>query len=151
MRIESITSTGYATLVVRLALGVVFLAHGLTKVFVFTLPGTAAFFESVGFPGFLAYPVTAAEIVGGLLLVVGLASRWAALGLVPVMLGALSVHWGNGWVFNAPNGGWEFPALLAAVCLAYFVRGEDGAWALGAPLEGARTSSRRREAVRQGA
>ena len=53
------SSIDLGALVLRLGLGVVMLAHGLTKVFVFTLPGTAAFFESVGYPGPLAYPVTA--------------------------------------------------------------------------------------------
>ena len=58
-----------AAFVNRLALGAMFLAHGLLKVFVFTLPGTAGFFESVGFPGWTAYPVTLAEIAGGAALI----------------------------------------------------------------------------------
>lgn len=55
----------YAVLLLRLALGVMYLAHGLTKLLVFTLPGTAQFFAKVGFAGWLAYPVTYFEIVGG--------------------------------------------------------------------------------------
>lgn len=55
----------YATLVLRVALGVMFLAHGLMKLPVFTLPGTAQFFESVGFPVYLAYVVTFAEAGAG--------------------------------------------------------------------------------------
>ncbi|MCI1011346.1 DoxX family membrane protein, partial [Pseudomonas oryzihabitans] len=51
-------TSSYAPLLLRLALGAMFLAHGLTKLLVFTLPGTAGFFASVGFPGWLAYPVT---------------------------------------------------------------------------------------------
>ena len=77
----------YAALVLRLALGVMFIAHGLLKVVVFTLPGAAGFFESVGFPGWLAYVVTIAEIGGGALLLAGIAVRWVSLALVPVLLG----------------------------------------------------------------
>src|SRR5262249_27934722 len=86
----------YAALVLRLALGVVFVAHALLKLLVFTLPGTAAFFSAHGFPGWSAYPVFVMELVGGTLLIFGLYTRWVALALVPVLLGALTVHWPNG-------------------------------------------------------
>ena len=46
--------TKYATFVLRISLGIMFIAHGLLKVLVFTLPGTAQFFEGAGFPGWLA-------------------------------------------------------------------------------------------------
>ncbi len=128
------SSTPLATLVLRVALGLLFLAHGLAKLLVYTLPGTAAFFESVGYPGILAYPVTLAEVAGGLLLVAGLATRWAALGLVPVALGATAVHWPNGWLFNNPGGGWEFTAFLAAASLALALLPGDGALSVGAAL-----------------
>src|SRR4030065_2299631 len=100
----------YAAFILRLSLGSMLLAHGLLKVLVFTLPGSAQFFASVGFPGWLAYPVVVMEVGGGLLMLGGVATRWVALALVPVMLGAMSVHWGNGWVFSGANGGWEYPA-----------------------------------------
>ena len=119
----------YGALVLRLALGAMFLAHGLLKVVVFTLPGTVAFFESVGFPGVLAYLTVAAEIGGGLLLILGVWARWVALALVPVLLGALSVHLGNGWVFSAEGGGWEYPAFLAVTSVVQALLG-DGAHAL---------------------
>ncbi len=101
-----------ATLILRLGLGGMFVAHGLLKVMVFTLPGTMGFFESVGFPGWLAYIVTVAEIGGGALLIAGLFTRQVAIALMPVLLGALWVHAGNGWLFSAENGGWEYPAFL---------------------------------------
>lgn len=101
-----------ATLILRLALGGMFLAHGLLKVLVFTLPGTAGFFASVGFPGWTAYVVVALEIGGGTLLIAGIFTRQVALVLIPVLLGALWVHLGNGWLFSAENGGWEYPAFL---------------------------------------
>jgi putative oxidoreductase len=61
----------YAILVLRISLGLLFLAHGCLKVFIFTLPGTAQFFKSVELPGWMAAPVAIAELVGGLLLVGG--------------------------------------------------------------------------------
>ena len=105
-------TAAWGAFALRVTLGVIMIAHSLLKIFVFTVPGTVAFFASVGFPGFLAYPVIAAELFGGIALVAGFKTRLAALGLVPVLLGATFVHLPNGWVFNAPNGGWEYPALL---------------------------------------
>ncbi len=120
----------YAILILRVSLGVLFIAHGLAKLLIFTLPGTVAFFEAVGFAGVLVYPVVLIELLGGSLLVLGVYTRWASLSLVPVMIGATTVHWANGWAFNAENGGWEFPVFLIMACLALFFLGEDGAFAL---------------------
>jgi putative oxidoreductase len=97
----------------RLTLGTMFVSHALLKIFVFTIPGTVGFFASVGLPGWSAYPVIAAELFGGVALLLGYRTRLVAAALIPVLLGALVVHWGNGWVFSAPNGGWEYPAFLA--------------------------------------
>lgn len=114
----------YGIALLRIALGIMFLAHGLLlKVFVFGMAGTAAFFESIGFPGWLAYGTAIAETVGGLLLVAGLQTRLAALALTPILLGAWYVHAGNGWAFTAPNGGWEYPAYLLVLCLAQALLG----------------------------
>ena len=91
--------------------------------------GTAGFFASVGFPGWLAYPVIAAEVLGGLLLILGVFPRWVAAVLTLELLGAVTVHLGNGWQFTAPNGGWEYPFFLATASLALAMLG-DGAYAL---------------------
>ena len=119
----------YGVTSLRLALGGIMLAHGLAKVFLFTLPGAAAFFESHGFPGWTAYPVTAMEILGGAMLVLGVYARLTAAALVPVMLGALLVHLPNGWMFTAPGGGWEYVAFLVVALTAQALLG-DGALAL---------------------
>ncbi|MFA5949895.1 MAG: DoxX family protein [Hyphomicrobium sp.] len=131
-----LTTTPYAALLLRLSLGVLFIAHGLLKVLVFTLPGTAGFFESIGIPGILAYPVTAAEIGGGVLLVAGYQTRWVALALVPVLVGATLVHLPNGWVFSSPNGGWEYPALWTVLLFVQALLG-NGAYAVGTRTEAA--------------
>jgi len=129
---KSNQNSEYAALLLRVTLGVMFIAHGLLKVLVSTLPGTAQFFEQVGFPGFTAYVVTFMEIGGGALLISGIATRWVALALVPILLGALSVHWGSGWVFSSPNGGWEYPAFLVVATLVQALLG-SGAYALRMP------------------
>ena len=123
----------YAALLMRAALGVMFIAHSAyLKVFVFTLPGTAQFFESIGLPGFAAYVICIAETVGGLMLILGVGARWISLALVPVLLGATWVHFGNGWLFSAENGGWEYPLFLTVSAVALSLLG-DGAHALGLP------------------
>ena len=119
----------WAALVLRVSLGVMFIAHSLyLKVVVFTVPGTVQFFESLGLPAVTAYLTIAAEAGGGLLLILGVYTRWVAFALVPVLLGALWVHAGNGWLFTAPNGGWEYPAFLAVAALVQGLLG-DGALA----------------------
>ncbi|MHB1942566.1 MAG: DoxX family protein [Acidiferrobacteraceae bacterium] len=129
-------SASYAALVLRLTLGVMYLAHALLKLVVFTLPGAAHFFGSVGLPGWLAYVVTFAELGGGLLLVTGLGSRWVALALIPDLLGAiLWVHGAHGWLFTNAGGGWEYPAVLIALSVAVALLG-DGAWALSPAILG---------------
>lgn len=112
-----------ATFILRLALGGMALAHGLLKILVFTLPGTVGFFEQVGFPGWMAYAVVLVEVVGGLLLLAGIAVRQVAIALVPVLLGATYVHLGNGWVFSNANGGWEYPAYLTIAAVAQALLG----------------------------
>ena len=119
----------YAATLLRVSLGAMFIAHSLIlKHFTFTLPGTAQFFESLGLPGPLAYLTFWAELIGGVMLVAGIGSRWVALALVPVLAGAAWVHLGNGWVFSAQNGGWEYPVFLIAASFVQALLG-DGRYA----------------------
>lgn len=113
----------------RVSLGVMATSHGLSKIFDFTVPGTVAFFENVGFPGWFAYPTMFAEVVGGILLIVGVMPRLVALILVPVLFGALTVHAGNGWSFTNQGGGWEYPAFLLVAAIIQILIG-DGPYAL---------------------
>ena len=120
----------YAAALLRIALGLMFVAHSLLlKHFTYTLPGTVQFFESLGLPAALAYATFWAEFLGGVLLVAGLGSRWVALALVPILVGAAWAHAGNGWVFSAPNGGWEYPAFLIVASLVQALLG-NGRFAL---------------------
>ncbi|BBU56423.1 quinol oxidase [Mameliella alba] len=126
------TSTDYAATLLRVSSGVLFLAHGLLKVNVFTIAGTVGYFESLGLPGFLAYLTIAAELGGGLALILGVAVRLVSLALIPVLLGATWVHIGNGWLFSGEGGGWEFPLFWTVAQLAVALLGA-GAFALRIP------------------
>jgi len=123
-----------AALLLRLALGVMFLAHAWLKIKVFTPAGTAQYFKSLGVPGELAYLTIAAEVGGGILLILGIETRWVALALVPLILGTIVlVHGKAGWQFNSKEGGWEYPAFWAVGLVALALLG-DGAAALGPML-----------------
>ena len=124
-------ATLYATTLLRVALGVMYLAHGIVlKLFTFGLAGTSAYFTSIGLPGFLAYVTFFAEAIGGAAILLGIKARWFALALTPFLVGALvTAHAGNGWVFSAPGGGWEYPIYLIVLSAAQFLLG-DGAYAL---------------------
>jgi putative oxidoreductase len=108
----------FGAALLRTGLGVMFISHALLKYFVFTLPGTAQFFASLGLPGALGYVTFAAELVGGVLLIAGFYPRVVAFALVPFLIGATWAHSGNGWLFTSPNGGWEYPAFLTLAALA---------------------------------
>lgn len=122
----------YAATLLRITLGVALVAHGLLlKVFTFGLAGTAGYFQSLGFPAALAYVVIAAETLGGIALILGVWTRAVSLLLIPIMIGATYQHIGNGWLFSAAKGGWEFPAFWTATLVVQALLG-NGAFALGA-------------------
>ena len=103
----------------RIALGVMYLTHSIVlKVFTFGFAGTAGYFASLGLPAATAYVVIAAESIGGILLLANVRTGWVALGLLPVLFGALWVHSSNGWIFSAAGGGWEYPLFLIVVSVA---------------------------------
>jgi putative oxidoreductase len=118
----------YGAFALRVALGVMFIAHAYLKVAVFTVPGFEGFLAQQGIPTFLAWPIIIGEVLGGLAIIAGLYSRLISVALLPVLLGAIAIHAPNGWLFTAPNGGWEYPAFLAVAALAHALIGE-GAFA----------------------
>jgi len=120
----------YAAFLLRVVLGILFLAHAGLKVFVFTPAGAAQFFGSLGLPPALAYVVILAEAAGGLALIAGFHARWVALALIPILLGAIAtVHGPAGFFFNNPNGGWEYLAFWIAALVTQALLG-NGAFAV---------------------
>lgn len=120
----------FAALLLRVSLGIMYLAHSIVlKWMTFTLAGTAQYFESIGLPASLAYVTFFAEAIGGILLILGVQTRWVAIALLPILIGALGVHSGNGWVFTSNGGGWEYPLYLIILSVVQALIG-DGAFAL---------------------
>ncbi|WP_036858787.1 DoxX family protein [Porticoccus hydrocarbonoclasticus] len=114
----------HGTALLRISLGVIYIAHSLyLKLVVFTLPGTAAFFASIGLPAIAAYATFIVEAIGGIALLLGYQVRWAALALIPVALGATWAHSGAGWVFSNAGGGWEYPLFLAITTAVIALQG----------------------------
>ncbi len=125
MNIQPVVKTDdqWASLVLRLPVGVIFAAHGAQKLFGwfggYGLEGTGQFMSSQGLePGFLmALLAGSAEFFGGLALIAGLLVRPAAALLAFTMLVAAIVVHGAAGLFAA-NGGFEFPLALLAVSIA---------------------------------
>ena len=114
----------YAALILRVSMGLLFLAHGfILKVLTFTPAGTAAYFQSIGYPAALAYVTIAAETLGGLALIAGIRVRLVSIAFVPLMIGAALQHTGNGWTFSNPGGGWEFPVFWTILLLVQALLG----------------------------
>ena len=128
-RFDLSRTSSYGPLLLRVALGVIFLAHAYAKAAIFTFSGTEQYFAAQGFPAWTVSPVFAAELLGGLALIAGVRVRWVAALLVPTMLGALKTHLPNGWSFMAPGGGWEYPALITVALVVQWTLGA-GAYAL---------------------
>lgn len=127
---KHIFDTDLGALLLRLSLGTVLLAHSLyLKVMVYSLPGTAQYFSSIGLPSVLAYIVVAIEVVAGVALLLGFHSRFFAALVLPVLLGATWVHATNGWLFSNAGGGWEFPVFLLIAALVQICLG-DGRYSL---------------------
>lgn len=136
----------YAALLLRVSLGAMLVAHGLLlKVMTFGVAGTVAYFEKLGFPGFFAYLVILGEIGGGLALILGFYTRVIAVLLIPILVGATLQHVGNGWIFTAKGGGWEYPAFWTVTLAVQALLG-DGAFAWRPALATAVPASRAAEA-----
>lgn len=126
------TNADYAAFVLRVTSGVAFLAHGWMKVSLFTIPGTVAFFESLGLPGIFAYLTILGELGGGLALILGVGVRAVSIPLIAILLGSVWVHSSFGWSFSNEGGGWEYPLFWAVVQGVVAVLGR-GAFALRIP------------------
>ena len=120
------TSASWAITVVRVVLGVIFVAHGAQKVFGafggYGLKGTTGYFKSIGLPLPIGYPVCFMEFFGGIGLVLGLLTRLSALAVTIVMVGAIvKVHAPHGFFLNwelKPGKGHGFEMNLALIAMA---------------------------------
>ncbi|WP_017150731.1 DoxX family protein [Bacillus bingmayongensis] len=113
-------------LIIRIVLGVTFFMHGLTK-FQSDIDNIAGWFTSIGLPGALAYGVATVELVGGLLLIVGLGVRYVGLLFALILVGAIvKVKWSAGLLGDGKNPGYELELALLAMGLYLFVAKADG-------------------------
>lgn len=119
---EAYGATG-ATLL-RLGLGVMWIAHALLKWFVFTIPGFASWLEIQGIPAFVAWPVFLLELIGGVMILIGFYGRYVSAVLVPIMLVAAWSHVSNGWLHTSEGGGWEYPVFLVLASIVHFLIGD---------------------------
>tara|TARA_B100000809_G_scaffold221135_1_gene229246 strand:+ start:131 stop:568 length:438 start_codon:yes stop_codon:yes gene_type:complete len=122
------TESGYSPLVLRIPIGIIFMAHGAQKLFGwfggYGLEGTGGWMESIGLvPGFImALMAGSAEFFGGLFILLGLLTRPAAIALSFTMVVAiLSVHFANGLFIS--NDGYEFGLALLAACVSLALSG----------------------------
>ena len=127
-RVETHASSQWALLVLRVVLGVIFLIHGGQKAFGWFggpgMPGAVGMMGHMGVPPFLAYVAVYTELIGGILLVVGLLSRIAAIGIAIDMVVAIAlVHGKNGFFNTPPNLGFEYNLALIAMCVAVLIGG----------------------------
>jgi len=128
--LDTRTTTPYAAFLLRVSMGVLFLAHGgLLKLATFGVAGTMGYFGSLGFPPIFGLIVIIAEIGAGIALITGVGVRVVSLLALPIMIGATLQHLPNGWIFSAPRGGWEFPAFWTLLLLVQAGLGA-GAFAL---------------------
>lgn len=117
-------------LILRVSLGIVFIAHGYLKVFVFGLDRGYDVFEAHTvwhinmIPGWFVYPAAFIEFVGGTMLILGYKVKLVALPLAAVAFGAGAVHFENGWNYTSkPDGGWEYGIFLFICCIVVYLLG----------------------------
>jgi len=107
----------------RIHFGIILLAHGWLKVYVFTVGGTVGYFASIGLPSIVAYSVIFGELLGGVALILGIQTRLAAFLTVPIVFGAAIMNIGNGWLHSASGGGWEYAASLTVIAISLAITG----------------------------
>lgn len=129
--------SGWSLTILRLVLGVIMAYHGYLKLFVKgALPATAQFFAQIGIPlaSYAAVLVAFLEFAGGLLLILGLLTRWVSVLLIVEMLVAFfKVHLRQGFFITPQAYGYEFILLILAVLVFVLING-SGSFSLGKML-----------------
>ncbi|ARK29861.1 DoxX family protein [Halalkalibacter krulwichiae] len=106
------------TLLLRVVLGIVFLAHGSQK-FQGGIENIVGWFDSIGLPGGFAYVVAVLEIVGGIALILGLGTRIAAAILGLILAGAIfKVNLALGFI-----GGYAYDLILLVIAVHLVING----------------------------
>jgi len=114
---------GIAPLILRVVIGVIFTVHGYGKLFS-GMPHFKPYVVSLGFPPFMAWVAAGTEFFGGVALILGLLTRWAALGIACVMAVAIAkVHWAGGLTGTETVDGYEYPLSLLAVAVSLMLTG----------------------------
>jgi len=126
----SLLNPEVSTFILRVALGTVLLVHSVyLKLMVYSLPGTAQYFATIGLPEFMAYGVFIIEAIAGMALILGFKTRVFSALVIPVLLGATWAHAPNGLIFSNAGGGWEYPLILGVMAFAQMGLG-DGKYAM---------------------
>lgn len=121
----------HALLILRIMVGLIFVAHGAIRIYAGTVGGFGGFLEGKGFPFgvVIAWGITVFELLGGSLLALG---KYAGIiGLIFVfhqIMGITLVHSQYGWfVVGYSNGGMEYSVLIIASLIAIVARDNQGA------------------------
>ncbi|TNJ66909.1 DoxX family protein [Paenibacillus hemerocallicola] len=110
-------SNAWVTTLMRVVLGILFVAHGISK-FRMGLGNVAGWFDSVGVPGALAYVIGPLELIGGLLLIVGLFTRYVSALFIIMLLGAiLTLKLSAGLLGSGEMAGYELDVAYMLVAL----------------------------------
>lgn len=111
------TKSNIVSLIMRVVLGIIFVFHGVDK-FQMGLSNVEAWFSSMGIPGFLAYVVAVIELVGGIMLIVGLFTRYVSVLLVVILIGAIvTAKLSAGLLGNGNMAGYELDLGFILVLL----------------------------------
>ncbi len=115
-----------ASTIMRVLLGIIFMAHGISK-FQMGLENVAGWFGSIGIPVFVAYIVAYLELIGGISLIVGFATRYLSIGYMVLLLGAIvTVKLPIGLLGNNQMAGYELDLALLALALYFAISDERG-------------------------
>jgi putative oxidoreductase len=116
-----------AATLLRVMLGVTFLAHGWQKVMTMGLGNVAGWFESIGLPSALAYAVGYLELFGGLLVILGLGTRWLSWAFAAMLVGAtVKVKLAGGFLGTGQGAGYELDLALIVMALFFAISGSTG-------------------------